>query len=127
MSTFRADIDKFMGATEESLSKALRRTALRIHRDVIRASPVDTGRFRASWIASVDTPSDKVAAEGEHSAPAENIEGTVEHDSTIFIVNNVDYATRLEQGTSKQAPAGIIYPLEPRMRKIWEEEMEAAL
>jgi hypothetical protein len=77
------------------------------------------GRFRANWQYSTDQP-----AEGElyeKSPPTSNFPGAAQVIDTIrsgigvnpagkvhYIVNNLPYADRLENGWSKQAPSGMV-------------------
>lgn len=74
-------------------------------------SPVDTGRFRASWSIGLnqvnptvapDTPSGQPVVAADPSIPAVTI------GSTVYITNSLPYARRLEYGWSKQAPAGMV-------------------
>ena len=84
---------------------------------------MDTGRARSNWIASVNTPSRK---EVEAYAPGEDLGSgemanaqraldqaattiaQVRQGDTIWISNNLAYIQRLDDGYSKQAPAGFV-------------------
>lgn len=81
---------------------------------LVRASPVDTGRFRSGWAASALTPSDFLPPDGQDSYPAPDMSKAanalkaLRPFSTTWISNNLPYATRLNEGWSKQAPAGFV-------------------
>ena len=81
---------------------------------VIRMSPVDTGRFRASWTAQLDRPDEKVKPPGRYGPPiiapiVETIRARLKKRPfrRAFINNQLPYARRLEEGWSKQAPSGV--------------------
>lgn len=80
---------------------------------VIMMSPVDTGRFRGNWqVAIGNIPNGTLdlndptgtAALGSVSSEVEKLQA----GETIYLVNNMPYARRLEYGWSKQAPGGMV-------------------
>ena len=83
-----SDLTRARGAFEKIVaSKALevaQKVTLDVHRNVVLASPVDTGKFRGAW--TVETP----------IKPFQN--GVIE--------NNTEYGPALVEGHSKQAPTG---------------------
>lgn len=107
---FASNIKKFQGMTEEKLDKVVRKTALDVYKGILELSPVDTGRFRSNNILSIDVV-DK-SENGIKSESAQLIEANTKFSGkvaghTVFIQNNLDYATALEYGRSKQAPLGV--------------------
>ncbi len=77
----------------------------------IRA-PVDTGRFKANNIVSVDLPVyyslDRYDKDGHETlAMGEAALAALAPYSVVYIQNNLIYAGALEDGHSGQAPAGI--------------------
>ena len=86
-------------------------------RQLIRQSPVDTGRFKANWSASVgsmggyttedksSTPHGKLTGSNRFSGQSQSLL-KYKLNSTAFLYNNLQYATPLEYGHSKQAPKG---------------------
>lgn len=107
---FAANIKKFQGMTEEKLDKVVRKTALDVYKGILELSPVDTGRFRSNNILSIDAI-DK-SENGIKSESAQLLEANTKLSGkvaghTVFIQNNLDYATALEYGRSKQAPRGV--------------------
>lgn len=92
---------------------AVQKISLEMFSRVILRSPVDTGRFRANWqvaIGSVPTGtleiSDKAGTITVGKAQAAAL--GVQVGQTIALVNNLPYAQRLENGSSKQAPGGMV-------------------
>lgn len=119
--TFAADITKFVEKTKIKGATVLRKVALDGLTGVILRSPVDTGRFRGSWrvgINAVDPstlPPLPKGTKGVLGIPSTSELGTktkkiseAKWGDTIFISNNVEYAKRLEDGSSSQAPQGVL-------------------
>jgi hypothetical protein len=88
---------------------------------VVLMSPVDTGRFKGNWQASVDTPKtgeldvswpkESASAAAAHYAMENGarVNATIRPYSVSWLVNNVPYAIELERGSSKnQAPHGVL-------------------
>ena len=79
---------------------------------VVKKSPVDTGRFRGNHQVT-----EGAAASGEVEALDTNGSTTIANGSAaiaraepfgvVYITNNLPYAEALENGHSRQAPAGI--------------------
>mgnify|MGYP003629484545 CR=1 FL=1 len=79
-------------------------------------TPVDTGWARANWIANVATPVTEAVGSAEAPTLAEaaqqaslgSVLGYKLRSGPVFISNNVPYILRLNDGSSKQAPAGFV-------------------
>lgn len=108
---------------EAGANRIKREVALIADREVVLATPVDTGRARSNWIVSLQAP---ILAEREPYAPGEglgiseraNAQGAIDQGKdrinaakpgqTIFISNNVYYIGFLNDGTSAQAARGFV-------------------
>lgn len=99
------DIGKY---TEEQFEKLLRVAVLETDSRLKQASPVDTGRFRASWAIGQNSAPFRGQPEGTYSqAPplAVNYQLGSEKPGNIYSIhNNLPYAEPLATGWSKQAP-----------------------
>jgi hypothetical protein len=74
-------------------------------------SPVDTGRFRASWTIGVGQIDPSVAPEsapGQKVATPEPRIPAITVGQTYYHANSLPYARRIEYGWSKKAPAGCV-------------------
>lgn len=97
-------------ATEE----AMRKIALRVMQTLVLATPVDTGRARSNWIVSLGSPARATKEPMDKSGAAaisENATEIATHKDpsvAIYISNNLPYIGRLNEGWSKQAPAGYV-------------------
>lgn len=99
---------------------ATKKLAFDIFAGVVRMTPVDTGRARNNWHMSLNTPDDVVLESatggGLGSPPAQEhlseqqqvLAGLNQVGIVVWIQNNLVYAPVLENGWSKQAPAGMV-------------------
>ncbi|OWU80349.1 hypothetical protein ATO5_02655 [Loktanella sp. 22II-4b] len=88
-------------------------TALRA---LVQKSPVDTGRFKGNWQLSIGTPEAGQLETTDPSGGATLAKGStaiapyagLKNFPPVWIVNNLPYSERLEDGYSKQAPGGMV-------------------
>lgn len=127
MSKFTLDIQAFVTKAKKNPETVMRSVSLKLFSAIIKASPVDTGRFRGNWqttgvtpatglIAGADPTGDKAmnsAATFITNAPGWN---------TFTLTNNLPYAERLEYGWSKQAPVGMVRVNIARFQQLINEE-----
>lgn len=111
---FKLDLqDAFETEVEQTVILIQQKIAMEALNRVVMKSPVDTGRFRGNWTVAVgrqdltvtdneDKPGNETIARG---TPIINGAPTY---SVIWLSNNLPYAEALENGHSKQAPAGIV-------------------
>jgi hypothetical protein len=102
----------------------MRKVALLADQTVVLATPVDVGRARSNWLVQLDTPSRRqidtyvpgqagsTAAPNVSEALAQGREVITRYDgdknNAIVISNNLPYINRLNDGYSRQAPAGFV-------------------
>lgn len=106
----KAFVDQDIPAEVQKLQRVLSIAALN---KVVLKTPVDTGRARGAWLVTVDTitlenPAATGALAGSAIAAGVGVIGAAPPFSTIIIQNNVEYIEDLENGTSKQAPSGML-------------------
>jgi len=126
-SDFSAKIKKFSDKSKLSVRTIMRKVALDAYTGVVRKSPVDTGRFRGNWNVALAVPDTSTNDKKPHPKrkPGERVPKRPRQDGdgwaraiaalagakpgiTIFITNNLPYAVYLENGSSRQAPAGML-------------------
>jgi hypothetical protein len=93
----------------QQMEKLLRASVLETDSLLKRGSPVDTGRFRASWQVGENSASGGIAPPGDYSGakPIQRIGYQQEKVGNIYSVhNNLPYAEPLADGSSKQAQPG---------------------
>lgn len=105
---------KFIEEFGKLYTRRFRRAAFYILREAAVKSPVDTGRFRSNWQVGINSePRDEVKHITKTAGGVTRREGVVirrvnplQGPITVYIVNNLPYAKRLNEGWSDQAPAG---------------------
>ena len=107
MSFFRTisvkdDIEEFVLAETQKL-------AINIDREVVRETPVDTGRAKGNWLASVGVPDTRQlnvtgSTEGAAIQQAVAVIGKAIVYQLVYIQNNLPYIQRLNNGWSLQQP-----------------------
>lgn len=119
--TFAADISLFCTKTKLKGAVVMRTLAMSALTELIKTSPVDTGRFRGNWrvaINKIDKSVDLATYAGippglgigrgkdgsETIQKGEAIVKLAKWEDSIALTNNIVYAIPLEYGHSKQAP-----------------------
>lgn len=109
MGSFSLDMAKFAEKAKGNAETVVRKVVVDLASNIVMRSPVDTGRFRANWITSLESPSndifDAVDPTGSGSIEAAvSAASDLKLGQTAYIANNLPYAQRLENGWSKQSP-----------------------
>ena len=89
------------------MKTVIRKVAIDASVKILERSPVDTGRFRASWRFNEGSVDDTVAPPGPNSVPSVSIP-QLSGEEPFYISNSLPYAIALEEGHSQQAPLGIV-------------------
>ena len=112
---FELQLNKKLVDTDEKIEDAISLIAMDSLRSIVLMSPVDTGRFRGNWIVSKNRMNPAKVNKLDKTGTSSITRGTqtietfeYKKDKSIIIQNNLPYAMRLEAGTSKQAPEGIV-------------------
>ena len=90
-----------------------KRLALEGLKRVVNRTPVDTGRARGGWqVGRSDSESDNGNIDGGGASTVASGLSVIDRISipfgTIVIFNNVEYIVFLEEGSSAQAPQGMV-------------------
>jgi hypothetical protein len=111
MATFQADLAKFARDNRVALRTIVRKLALDIHRGLVLRTPRDTGRAASNWIPTLEAPA-QGTQEPDNAARTKamvaSIAATLPDFPSVWISNNLPYIQRLNEGHSKQAPAGFV-------------------
>ena len=95
------------------LETVVRKTVLDMGAQMVRMSPVDTGRFRSNWQYGTDAINTSISGADDKSGRTSlnriqaGVRGWVP-GQTMYLTNSLPYAQRLESGWSGQAPAGMV-------------------
>jgi hypothetical protein len=112
-SSFALDVSKWVEKAKERGDVVLRKVALDIGQSVVQMSPVKTGRFRANWYPGIGTAQLTTTAEvdttGSKSiARITGLQQSMFAGQVVYLSNSLPYAQKLEGGSSKQAPLGMV-------------------
>ncbi len=113
---FSKKMGQIAGRVLAQSANAVRRAAVVADQVVTTTTPVDTGRARANWLASIGlVPKQEAEVDPPEQTGATAITKALAIISTyrtgqgtIFISNNVNYIQFLEAGSSAQAPSGMV-------------------
>lgn len=127
MSKFTLDIQAFVAKAKKNPETVMRSVSLKLFSAIIKASPVDTGRFRGNWQTTGVTPATGLIAGVDPTGnKAVNSAATFITNApgwdTFTLTNNLPYAERLEYGWSKQAPVGMVRVNIVRFQQLINEE-----
>lgn len=105
----RQDIEKAFDKKMKAIEAAIAKSALAVDEDLVNKTPVDKGRARSNWFASINTPSTE---QTDSTTPQTDSNVSIYDQFTlgrkIFITNNLPYIVPLNNGTSQQAPAAFV-------------------
>lgn len=113
MSNFAVDISKFAEKVKDRQDLVMRKIVLELYNKIVQKTPVDTGRAQNNWNVGISTIDPTVTQEAVSNKQAviqkaQKIISKIKGGDTIWITNNLNYITGLEDGSSDQAPAGMV-------------------
>lgn len=114
MGDFSLAFQNINDKTEQQLNRIIKKSVFDLTSAIIQDTPVDTGRLRANWLVSFNTPIDAELKledkEGSATiAKAKALIGGSKVPLVYWINNNLPYANHIEYGGSKlKAPQGMV-------------------
>ncbi|HSG63053.1 MAG TPA: HK97 gp10 family phage protein, partial [Pseudomonadales bacterium] len=101
--SFSKDVEKITLNLSGYAENMVRATLFSLSYRIIKESPVDTGRFRGNWQASVSTPKVTQLKRKDRTGTTtiNSVNNVLEKFSmgqTFYLTNNLTYARRLEYG-----------------------------
>ena len=98
--------------------RSVRKITLDVHANLVEHTPVDTGWARANWVprtgVPLQAPVGQPGSGGVAAAAAASSTGIAKvlsyalTQGKVFVTNNVPYIERLNNGYSRQEPAGFV-------------------
>jgi len=79
--------------------------------NIIKETPVDTGRLRGNWQSSVNTAKTNTLTRTDQGSATNEAGAEISNTNigdVFYMVNNLPYAARIENGYSNNAPAGMM-------------------
>jgi len=106
--------------------------------NIIKRTPIDTGRARANWHVSKNMPDTRVTDETTQSVAVTDVPRS-NADEPYYIANNLPYINKLEyggygdnspsgktvNGYSKQAPHGMVGVTVADAQRLYEEALRS--
>ena len=113
MTTFAADLSRFAKKAEAATDAVVRKVTIDLFHDVVRRTPVDTGRLKANWQVSQNVPVSGTLTTTDKSGAttiAAITVGVGGAGSVTYLANNLPYAHRIEYDgwSHTKAPAGMV-------------------
>ena len=111
MNSYHDQISRAQARIDKKVEDVTRQTALIIYGEIVRNTPVDTGRARGNWnidINMVDRSTDNPDNKNGDTSRADPVVARYKLDDRIFISNHLPYIARLNDGHSGQSPAGFV-------------------
>jgi hypothetical protein len=112
---FGRALDTLTALAMDSASQIVRKALVDVSGDIVDDTPHDTGRARAGWMLARDNPPEEAPTDGEYpafmgDAPSHRNVSNVQHSKSWewWIANNVEYIEKLENGSSRQSPTGMV-------------------
>jgi len=108
--SFGASIAGYAKRTGLSIDNALVTICAEASTNIIKMTPVDTGRARGNWFATIGEASTNTSETRNESDAITGAIVTAQKASgkVFFLSNNLPYIRGLEYGRSKQAPSGFM-------------------
>lgn len=121
--SFTRDLQRFTSNAPKEVNEVKRAVSLEFFSSVIRDTPVDSGRARGNWQTTNGQAARSTVERDDPSGDAatREAEQTIKDsviDSPIFMSNNLPYIEPLENGSSAQAPEGMVKRNFARIRRI---------
>ena len=121
--SFKLDVDRFVRKTNVKRPKFMRKVLLQAFKELTQMTPVKTGRAKANWFPQEGSPSRKTTESTSSSPPgapadfSSALAITVSGRKDLYVSNNLPYISRLEHGSSRQAPLGMLRVVRDRLKK----------
>jgi len=133
--SFESDIKKIRKRYMRDLTDATEATLFYLTEQVIKGTPVDTGRAKANWQATINRPANGTVTSNDTSG--RDSSGKTGKDAQVVITNavgkvyhltnNVPYIGILEfvPNYSKQMPHGWVRKAVKKFKKVYRQNLKA--
>lgn len=111
--SFTVSISRLVQKANGNIDLAVRQAVVLAAQGVVLSTPVDTGRARANWVLGVNrinTATTSGTDKGGSATVTRIATGMprTTAGSIFYVTNTLPYIQRLEDGYSKQSPAGMV-------------------
>jgi hypothetical protein len=120
--SFSADLNRFADKAQSNTEQARQAIVMALFKAVIFDSPVDTGRLRGNWQATLNQPATTAIPREDKTGALVIAEVGINlgtGDVANWLANNLPYARRIEYGWSRvKAPEGMVRKNIARIQQI---------
>ena len=127
--SFSAKLAGFAKRAPEGAVDVRRGVALKLFAAVIKDTPVETGRLRASWHTTVAAPGvlseEGRASQSEATRELNESAAALDGDDSIHMTNNMPYALKIENDgwSHTKAPDGMMWRNVIRIQRLLAQEV----
>lgn len=110
MGGFTIPLTQLAEKWKADLDTVTRKATFTLFTRVTKPSPVDTGRFRANWNTSQNVIDDSTTESVDQTRMEREVAKVLTYPAggVVYLCNGLPYATVLENGSSIQAPTGMV-------------------
>jgi hypothetical protein len=112
---FSLDLSRLVAKANGQADTVVRKIMLETFRGVVMKTPVDLGTARANWVVghgalnfTTSDATDKGGGATVARIASDVATARLTDGSSVFCTNSLPYALKLENGHSKQTPAGMV-------------------
>ena len=118
--SFKSDINRFKDKVSDRAKFVFYKVCFDMSESIIKQTPVDSGRAKGNWQPTINSPASGTTGDlGEVSIGKTGaVAAKLKLGDTFYLVNNLPYIKRLNDGWSDQAPAGFVDSTVSRFRQI---------
>ena len=112
--SFSLDLSRFKDLTEKKMEQAVKKTFIQLSTDIVRDTPVASGRLRFNWFPAINKFSESQSDYTDKRIGSAIAKFTAKANQyklgdMITLSNNLPYAYDIEYGASKKkSPAGMV-------------------
>lgn len=100
--SIQSQLEAIAKRSTEKVEKVIRASVFEVGNRIVIRSPVYTGLFRSKWLTGINAIDNR--GEGQINQVASDFK----IGDTLYFVNSLPYAKPLEDGSSEQAPRGMV-------------------
>lgn len=105
MAKWSVNLEQYAKVKKKQIEDIRRSFVFLLYANVVKRTPIDTGRARGNWAVTSNTPSDSIEAEAK-TARHKSVDDlpVIRADESAFITNNLPYINTLEYGGYPKNP-----------------------
>ena len=124
LAEFNREINEFAQNIPNQVTVMQKKIVLEALRRIVLRTPVDTGRARGNWQTAIARPLTgqlETVDKAGHATITKGLQAVsnLPPYSVVWLSNNLDYIEFLEEGSSRQAPEGMVAITVEELRQMF--------